>query len=204
MSKIKLDLTHKSIADTIPYLEKIVGKTTGNAKFADLAADATKLDTAVKALDAANTGYEKSKKDTAEALIARDNAFDAASAAAHGLASGAQKITSDAADLTSGGWDLAMDGSPVGGLTAPANLHATGGDHSGSVDLAWDPQRGVQTHLAHWAPAPTGPWTQGYVGKKSSCTITGLVSGNEHWFRVLANGAAGASEWAGPVSKRAT
>lgn len=135
-----------NVAESIPYLQKIVGKTTGNAKFTDLAADALKLDTAVTALATANTGYEKSKKDTKEALIVRDNAFVAAGADAHALASGAMKITTDAADLTSGGWDLASDGSPVGQMTTPANFHATTGDMTGSVDLAWDTQRGVQTH----------------------------------------------------------
>jgi hypothetical protein len=204
MAKIQLDLTHMNVAQSIPYLEKIVGKTTGNAKFIDLAADALKLDTAVKALDTANTGYETSKKTTATALLARDNAFDAASASAHALASGAMKITTDAGDLTSGGWDLASDGAPVGQLAPPANFHATTGDMTGAVDLAWDTQRGVQTHIAHYATAPTGPWTLGYVGKKSSCTIPNLPSGVEHWFRVQANGAAGASDWAGPISKRPT
>jgi hypothetical protein len=39
--------------------------------------------------------------------------------------------------------------------------------------------------------ADTGPWTQGYVGKKSSCTDTGLASGTLNWFRMRAVGAAG-------------
>ena len=193
-----------NVAQSIPYLEKIVGKMTGNAKFTSLAADVTTLDTAVKALDTANTGYETSKKTTATAMILRDNAFDTANAAAHALASGAMKITTDAGDLTGGGWDLASEGAPVGQLSAPANFHATTGDMTGSVDLAWDSQRGVQTHIAHYATAPTGPWTQGYVGKKSSCTIGSLPSGVEHWFRVQANGAAGASDWSGPINKRPT
>ena len=191
-------------AAAVPYLSKIVAMTTGNAKFTTLAADATKLDTAVKALEAANTGYETSKKATATAIITRDNAFDAASVAAHALANGAQKLTSDPLDLTSGGWDLTSPGTPVGPLTAPAHFQANGGDVTGSVDLGWDPQRGVQTFIAHYATAPTGPWTQGYVGKKSSCTIGNLPSGVEHWFRVQASGTNGQSDWAGPISKRPT
>jgi hypothetical protein len=63
---------------------------------------------------------------------------------------------------------------------------------------------GVQTHIAHYATASTGPWTQGYVDKKSICTIGTLPSGVEHWFRVQAIGAAGPSDWSGPISKRAT
>jgi len=192
------------IAPAIPYLKAIAGKMTGNAKFADLADDTTALDTATTVLETANTNYEKSKSDTDQMLTLRDNAFAAASDAAHKLANGAEKITTDAADLQSGGWDLVADHSPVGQLSVPANLHASGGDVAGSVDLAWDPQRGVQTHVAHWATSPSGPWTQGYVGKKSGCTITGLASGQESWFRVQAVGAAGLSDWAGPIVKRAT
>jgi len=193
-----------NVPTTIPYLKKITGKMTGNAKFTTLATETTALDSAVTALDTANTSYNKSVSDTEQLLILRDSAFDAANAAAHTLASGAQKITTDPADLTGGGWDLASAPAPVGAMTPPANFHATGGDVAGSVDLAWDPQRGVQTHIAHYATAPTGPWTQGYVGKKSNCNMAGLPSGVEHWFRVQAVGAAGPSDWSGPISKRAT
>jgi hypothetical protein len=204
MSKIKLSLLRMSIADVIVYLKKIVGKMTGNAKFNALAADVTALGTAVTTLETDNVNYEKSKSDTDTLMTTRDNSFATANQLAHALASGAEKITQDAADLQSGGWELVADRAPVGQLHPPANFHATGGDMSGSVDLGWDPQTGVQTHIVHWATAPAGPFTQGYVGKKSSCTITGLASGMEHWFRVQAVGAAGPSDWAGPISKRAT
>ena len=193
-----------SIPAVPQYLKKISGKMTGNAKFTSLAADVTKLDAAVTALETAVTDYDKSRSDAEQSRIERDNAYAAVNDAAHALASGTMKITTSEADLTSGGWDLAADRSPVGQLHPPANFSASGGDVSGSVDLAWDPQNGVQTHIAHWATAPTGPWTQGYVGKKSNCNVPGLASGVEHWFRVQASGAAGPSDWAGPISKRAT
>ena len=193
-----------SVAPSIPYFKKITGKMTGNAKFTDLATETAALGSATTALDTANTNYEKSKSDTAQLLTLRDNAYAATSDAAHTLANGAQKITTDASDLQSGGWDLVADATPVGQLSVPANFHATSGDVSGSVDLGWDSQRGVQAHIGQWAASPSGPWTQGYVGKKSSCTITGLPSGVESWFRVQANGAAGPSDWTGPIVKRAT
>ncbi len=193
-----------NVPTTIPYLRKITGKMTGNAKFTTLATETTALDTATTTLETASLNYDKSVSDTEQLLTVRDNAFDVANTAAHTLASGAQKITTDSADLQGGGWDLASGHTPVGAMTPPANFHATGGDMSGSVDLAWDPQRGVQTHIVHYAAASTGPWTQGYVGKKSSCNIAGLPSGVEQWFRVQANGAAGPSDWSGPISKRAT
>jgi len=197
MAKIKLDLSRMAIPATIPYLKTIAGKTAGSSRFTDLATEATALETA-------NTNYEKSKSTAEQLRMVRDNALAEASDAAHTLASGAQKITTDAADLKDGGWELVADHAPVGQLSPPANLSASGGDVAGSVDLSWDPQNGVQAHIPHWATSPGGPWTQGYVGKKSSCNIAGLASGQEHWFRVQANGAAGPSDWAGPIVKRAT
>ena len=204
MAKIKLDLTHQRTTETVPYLKKITVAMDGNPKFTSLAAETTTLKTATTNLDTANTNYDQSVQAATQLLTLREQAFDAANAAAHALASGAQKVTTDRADLQGGGWEIVADGTPVGQLAPPPNLHATGGDLAGSVDLAWDPQRGVQTHVAHWATAPTGPWTQGYVGKKSSCNIPGLASGVENWFRVQAIGTTGPSDWSGPISKRAT
>ena len=94
---------------------------------------------------------------------------------------------------------------PVGQLPQPANLVATGGDLEGTVDLSWDAlRRGVQTYIAQQATSPSGPWTQCYVGKASSCTVTGLTSGTQYWFQVRAIGAAGPSAWSDPATKRAT
>jgi len=87
-------------------------------------------------------------------------------------------------------------------MAAPANFHATTGDNPGEVDLMCDTQKGVQTHIGEWATTADGPWTQFYVGRKSSCASTGLTSGALCWFRMAAVGAAGRGPWAGPISKR--
>ena len=77
-------------------------------------------------------------------------------------------------------WDLHADRPSVGQLPQPANLVATGGDLEGTIDLSWDAlRRGVQTYIAQQATSPSGPWTQCYVGKASSCTVTGLTSGTQ-------------------------
>ena len=71
--------------------------------------------------------------------------------------------------------------------------------------LSWDAiRRGVQTYIAQQAISPSGPWTQCYVGKASSCTVTGLTSGTQYWFQVCPIGAAGPSAWSDPATKRAT
>ena len=121
------------------------------------------------------------------------------------MATGAESLTTDAATLQSGGWDLQADRAPVGQLPQPASLAATGGDLDGTVDLTWDAiRRGVQSYVAEQATAPSGPWTQCYVGKSSKCTVTGLTSGTQYWFQVRAIGAAGPSAWSDPATKRAT
>jgi len=202
---IKLNLTHFSIVALIAYLMKIYTKMNANATFTTLAAKTTALDTAVTALETANTNYNAALATATQLMTVRDNAVIAAENAAQDLATGAEAVTKDPALLESGGWELvATHASPVGPMLAPANFSATSGDAEGSVDLACDTQYGVQTHIAEQAATSDGPFTQFYVGKKSSCTKTGLASGSLNWFRMAAVGAAGQGPWSGPISKRAT
>ena len=70
---------------------------------------------------------------------------------------------------------------------------------------AFEPRSLRQRQRAGRTPnASRGLWTQCYVGKASSCTATGLVSGTQYWFHVRAIGAAGPSAWNDPATKRAT
>jgi len=205
MAKIKLEIYHMTIDDEIAYLGPIVTKMTGNAAFTTLATKTTALGTATTALSTANADYLAAVQTAEQKLTLRDTARTTAENAARALATGAESITTDAATLQSGGWDLQADRAPVGPLPQPANLAASGGDLDGTVDLAWDAiRRGVQSYVAEQATAPSGPWTQCYVGKSSKCTVTGLTSGTQYWFRVKAIGAAGPSAWSDPATKRAT
>ena len=120
-------------------------------------------------------------------------------------AGAAAKSETPAAPEARGGCELQAARAPVGQLPQPANSTATGGDLEGPVDLSWDALRhGVQTYIAQQAASPTGPWTQCYAGKASSCTVTGLTSSTQYWFQVCAIGAAGPSAWSDPATKRAT
>ena len=194
-----------TIDDEIAYLGPIVTKTTGNSAFTTLATKTTALGTQVTALSAANAAYLAAAQTASKMLTARDNQRAATEAAARALVTGAEALTTDGATLQSGGWELQADRAPVGQLPQPANLVATGGDLEGTVDLSWDAlRRSVQTYIAQQALSPSGPWTQCYVGKASSCTVTGLTSGTQYWFQVSAIGAAGPSAWSDPATKRAT
>lgn len=61
-------------------------------------------------------------------------------------------------------------------MPPPRNLLATGGDLEGEVDLAWEPVYGRDAYLGESAEDSKCPWTQFYVGAKSSCTATRLLS----------------------------
>ena len=194
-----------AIDDEIAYLGPIVTKMTGNSPFTTLATKTTALGTQVTALSAANAAYLAAAQTASQMLTARDNQHAATEAAARDLGGRRRSPHHDAATLQSGGWELQAARAPVGQLPQPANLVATGGDLEGTVDLSWDAlRRGVQTYIAQQAISPSGPWTQCYVGKASSCTVTGLTSGTQYWFQVCAIGAAGPSAWSDPATKRAT
>ena len=202
---IKLALSHLTIPGLIVYLNKIVAKMKGNMVFTELAAKTTALETAVTALETANTNYNAALTTADQLMTVRDTAVITATTAAQALATGAEGISKDPATLESGGWELvSTHASPVGPMMAPANFCATSGDNEGSVDLACDTQKGVQAHIAEHSTSPEGPFTQFYVGRKSSCTKEGLPSGSAHWFRMCAVGAAGPGPYAGPITKRAT
>jgi hypothetical protein len=201
---IKLSLLHFGILGLIGYLQKIGVKMTGNTKFTTVATKTAAMTTNLAALESANTDYEASKKTTDQLMTVRDNLRITTENSAQDLATAAEGVTKDPADLQSGGWDLVSDRTPVGPMSAPANLSATSGDSASEVDLACDTQYGVQSHIAETAISADGPFTQFYVGKKSSCTAKGLVSGLLNWFRMRAVGAAGPGPYAGPISKRAT
>lgn len=200
---IKLGLSRFNILGLIAYLQPIVAKMTGNVTFTTLAAKTTTLDTAVKALETANTNYNAAVTTAGQLMVVRDNARISVENAAQDLATGAEGVTKDPVLLKSGGWDLvAGSSSPVGPMAVPTNFHVTTGDNPGEVDAMCDSQKGVQSHIAEWATTPDGPWTQFYIGKKSSCAALGLTSGALLWFRMAAVGAAGTGPWAGPISKR--
>jgi hypothetical protein len=202
---IKLSLTHFSIPGLIAYLLAIYTKMNGNATFSTVAAKTTALNTAVLAMQTANTSYNAAKTTSDSLMTVRDTAVIAAESAAQDLATAAQGVTKDPATLQNAGWEIVGGhAAPVGPMSAPANFHTTGGDNAGEVDLACDPQNGVQTHMAEYATSPAGPFTLGYTGKKSSCAITGLTSGTLYWFQMWAVGAAGPGPKSGPISKRAT
>ena len=104
--------------------------------------------------------------------------------------------------LESSGFRLTAPRQPVGLLPAPSGLRAQPGKE-GSCVLRWNRDRGARSWAAQCAAQANGPWTDIYTGTRANCVATGLTSGTQYWFRVQAIGAAGASDWSDPTTKRA-
>jgi len=204
MGKIKLDHTALGAPAFIARMREIRTALTGNPAFAALAARLPPFDTVVNTVETRDTAYNATVQLAEQQLSERDAARDAAEDAARALASASEAETTDAAELLSGGWHLVEPPTPPGPMPAPENLTATGGDLEGEVDLQWEPVTGRDTYLAEWAADANGPWTQFYVGTKSSGTAGGLNPGQMYYFRVKAVGPLGPGPWSDLAQKRAS
>ena len=110
----------------------------------------------------------------------------------------------DEAKILSTGAPIKGQRQPAGPMGAPQNLSATGGDLEGTIDAHWDPEKGAASYVGEYSLSPTGPFTQFYVGSKSSATAAGLVSGTIYYSRVRAVGASGPGPWSDIAQRRAT
>jgi len=110
----------------------------------------------------------------------------------------------DRAKLSTVGAPLKGEAAPIGPLPAPRNLRLTSNDHEGGLDAMCDTLDGARMWIFRYATTPNGPWTQGYMGTQSRCTILGLSSGQEYFVQAQAIGTAGPSPWSDLARKRAS
>lgn len=204
MARIKYDHTSLDHPAFIARLREISTMMTGNPAFPTLGPKIAAMDAAVDALETQNVAYNATVQLAGEQLTIRDAGRDAAEAAALSLGNSSEAETTDAAALQSGGWHLVEPPAPPAPMPAPQNASATGGDLEGEVDFQWDAVDGRDAYIADYAAAAIGPWTQFYIGAKSSCTATGLESGQMYYFRVRAVGPLGPGPWSDIAAKRAT
>ncbi len=73
-----------------------------------------------------------------------------------------------------------------------------------AIDLKWQPVRHAKSYAVEMATKldnTTADWSLCDIPTRSNFTLKDLKSGQRYWFRVAAVGAAGQSEWTGPVSR---
>lgn len=202
MAKIKMDHTRLDTPAYITRMRDINAAMTGNADFTALAAKVTAHGLKVDALEAKSAEYEASALATKALLTERDDARVDVETLTRGLASSAEGETQDPAKLQGGGWHTRGESASVGPMPAPQAVSVTSGDMEGEADMLWEPVEGRDTYLGEYSASATGPWTQFYVGKKSSATAPGLTPGSLYYFRIRAVGTQGPGPWSDIVQKR--
>jgi hypothetical protein len=203
MARIKLEMQRLTLAQLIGRCQRVVTMMTGNAVFTSLAAKVTAFSTAVNALVTADADYQSAQQTANQKLTERDDQRVDVENLYRQLAAACEGVTMEGSELESGGWELRGVPAANGPVAAPQHLSAAYGDMAGEVDLQWDPVRGSSSYIGEYASAPAGPWTRGYEGTKSRCTMGGLTSGNCYYFRTAAIGPDGPGPWSDIAEKRA-
>jgi hypothetical protein len=83
-------------------------------------------------------------------------------------------------------------------LPMPLNLRARISDQVGEARLDWATTRGAAIYVVEHngvSPDDTSAWTQVLESTRIRCSVAGLTSAKEHWFRVRAVGTVGRSPW---------
>ncbi len=205
MAQVALKLREKTVDEKLTLTQTVVGSMTGNASFATPSPPLAGLTSAASAVTAKRA--EVASAETA--LATRQSELDTLVQQLEQLltqeASYVQNASQgDETKILSASMPVKDQAAPIGPLPAPGNLRASGGDLEGTCDGMWDPVSGRDTYIAEYATNVAGPWTQFYVGKKSSATASGLASGQLYFFRVRAVGTAGPGPWSDVAQERAT
>lgn len=100
--------------------------------------------------------------------------------------------------ILSAGFGVRKPASPLPEPAMPTNLRAFISDHTGRVDLTWDPVDPAVTYHTEWTagdPADEQAWELVSVSTRSSVKVTGLPSGKVSYFRVAGIGTKGMGPW---------
>jgi len=201
--KITLNLSKKSILDTITYCRLIVQKLTGNAKFPAPDPGLPALTAAALAAETANTAYESSKETTKELLTTRNEMWDAMNVLITNEAAYVGPHATTAAEVESAGFTATLPAGPTVLPGQVTNFTASTGDNDGSLDFQWDANQQAKSFELQLSPDPVTPTSFAHKDSvtKSHCTATGLLSGSRQWGRARAVNGAGKGPWSDPVSR---
>jgi hypothetical protein len=207
MSKVALNIYNLTDADALAKAQTAATACAGTALADPTPPEVTALATACAELDAAMADRAAAEQTLKAAVVVQGQKREALEPAYSALGSKVQALSDgDAAFINAHGFDVVGAKTPVGPLAAPENLQATMSDHSGEVDLMWEPVRGAKTYIVQKCadPMTEANWQQVDLCTKSKFTVTGLVSGTKYWFRVAAKGSdPGLSPWSDPAQKMA-
>jgi hypothetical protein len=107
--------------------------------------------------------------------------------------------------LLGSGFEPVKARTPAGVLPPPGNPRLSGTDKSGELAFRIDRVPNASGgYSVQAAESPDGPFQdRGVFTNTRRILVTDLTPGKVYWVRACANGAAGPSGWAGPVSAMA-
>ena len=110
---------------------------------------------------------------------------------------------SDIEILTSSGFPLAKDRTPVGDMPMPSGFRVTEGKGSGEVEMRLKKIHGADSYVYQYLASPS-PEVENWVtvnDPATRITVKGLVPGTQYKFRVAAVGAKGQGPWSDVITR---
>lgn len=207
MSKFKLELSKKTVAEKIPLGANHISSMNGNGKYpqpsrvptdAQVQAAQNNLVSADAAVTAAETLWK-------QRILERDDLESAWDTIMTARANNCEAVTpNDLAALQSTGFPMRSTGSPVGALPAPSDLKAKPMDKDGEIELRCNTVNGASSY--EWQcrlyEGPAG-WSGIKTGTTSKILVSELTPGVMYAFRVRAIGSAGPGTWSDEAVERA-
>ena len=198
---VKLGLSRVTFAALVGKARTNVEMLTGNPKYTTPIPPLNTITDASDTLDAANNAYDftRSRLDKE----ARDVAFVTLKGLLKVLAGYVQAISQGDKDtILSAGFEVEKSPSPIGQLPAPPNVRAIVAPYPGHLEVKWGGVKGRTTYelwMTDGDPKVEANWKLQAVTSKNRIVVEDLTSNTVYFFRVVAQGAAGAS----PVSDTA-
>jgi hypothetical protein len=184
---VKLGFRGKSLADFIAYARNIVVKLTGNADFPSPEPTLAEVTASLDELDEAN---QAALDGGSTPILIREQKYAAAKKLITELGAYVEfKAKGDVLKIASTGFDHRKEPQPLPPLEQVMGLVAIPNVIHGMVDLRWKKVTGAKIYAVSITDNIAGN-NFTLIGKssKTKFSATGLESGKQYWFKVMAIG----------------
>jgi hypothetical protein len=198
MKKIKLNFQQLKRTGTIQLARNVKTALTTNPNVPTPNPTPTVLGTKADAVEEAVNDHEAAKDEVNAKRAARDAALLELEAA---LRTEAQTVElacgGDLTKLSTTGFDLRDDPSPVGTPEQVQNLTVKASDNEGALKASWKKVRGANSYEIETSPDPITltSWVRKDIVTKTRVEVNSFTSGQKIWVRVRAIGAEGDGPW---------
>ena len=207
MTKFKLELKQKTVAEKIALGINHITAMTGNASYPSgtrVPTDA-QVQTAQDELAAADAAVDAAKTVWENKIASRDAKEEAWDTVITARANNCEAVTpNDLVALSSTGFPLRNPGTPLGQLPAPGDLQAVASDNEGQIDLRCKSVSGASTY--EWQMRlhdNAATWQALKTSTTVKINVPSLTPGTVYAFRVRAIGSAGPGTWSDEATERA-